>query len=303
VRLSRLVCLAIAILGLSIIGAPLVKSAADWLLRTFPGTSSLFDFDENAGIYDFGRVYRRLLLALTLLVGYFGRSWLGLIPLRKIPFDNRPARQLGSGWALGCLTFAFFLINLLLLGERSIALRVPPDWAWWVGRGLVTGLVVGAIEETIFRGVLLGSLLTAHSKVPAVLISSTLFSVVHFLRASVPVSFGASFDVGLRAFLAHAAPLADPATLSSFVGLTLLGVVLAFAYLWSRSLPFAIGLHAGWVFLGKIDGLLLRERSGIEWLYGHGGILSRPLGWALLLLILPLLRFWLSRPLTTDDTG
>jgi len=109
VRLSRLVCLAIAILGLSIIGAPLVKSAADWLLRTFPGTSPLFDFDENTGIYDFGRVYRRLLLALTLFVGYFGRSWLGLIPLRKIPFDNRPARQLGSGWALGCLTFAFFL--------------------------------------------------------------------------------------------------------------------------------------------------------------------------------------------------
>jgi len=48
---------------------------------------------------------------------------------------------------------------------------------------------------------------------------------------------------------------------------------------------------------------LLRERSGIEWLYGHGGILSRPLGWVLLLLVLPLLRLWLSRPLTTDDTG
>ena len=74
--------------------------------------------------------------------------------------------------------------------------------------------------------------------------------------------------------------------------LSLLGMLLAYAYLWTDSLPFAIGLHAGWVFLVMTPGLLLREPTGIEWLYGEQGVLAGAVGWTLLLLMIPLLRAW-----------
>ncbi|MFQ5532997.1 MAG: type II CAAX prenyl endopeptidase Rce1 family protein, partial [Candidatus Methylomirabilales bacterium] len=110
----------------------------------------------------------------------------------------------------------------------------------------------------------------------------------------VPVTIGHDLDVGLGALLAHVRPLVQPAIVFPFVGLLLVGVVLAYAYLWTNSLPFAIGLHAGWVFLGKIDGLLIRERTGIPWLYGEQGVLAGAVGWIFLLLMLPLLRLWIS---------
>jgi membrane protease YdiL (CAAX protease family) len=296
---SRFAWLLLGILGLSIFTAPLLKAGVDWLLHARPGISPLLGLDRTAGFYDFGRVYRRLVLVLTLLLGYLARGWFRPIPLRGMQSADRPARELGSGWSLGSLTFAFFLANLLLLGERSIAPHAPPDWPWRLGRALVTGLLVGTLEETIFRGFLLGGLLADRSRHTAVLLSSALFSAVHFFSAPVLVGPGINFGLGLHALLAHLRPLTNPVTLRPFLGLFLLGIVLAYAYLWSHSLPFTIGLHAGWVFLAKIEGFLLQGRSGIDWLYGQEGLLAGPLGWILLLLILPVLRLWLLyRPTT-----
>lgn len=289
-----LACLAIGTLGLSLLTAPLAKVAMDWLLHTFPQISPLFGLEYANGSYDFGRVYRRLLLLLVVLLGYLGRGWLGPISLRGIDADIHRGRQLGSGLLLGCVSFTFFLALLILLGERSLAPDAPANWPLRVGVALGSGLLVGGIEETIFRGFLLEGLLHDRSRFTAVLLSSGIFSAVHFLRAEVPVTIGHDLDVGLSALLAHVRPLVQPAIVFPFVGLLLVGVVLAYAYLWTNSLPFAIGLHAGWVFLGKIDGLLIRERTGIPWLYGEQGVLAGAVGWIFLLLMLPLLRLWIS---------
>jgi membrane protease YdiL (CAAX protease family) len=152
---------------------------------------------------------------------------------------------------------------LILLGKRSVAPAIPVQWPLRVGLALTAGLVVGVIEETIFRGFLLGGLLQDWSRFVAVLVSSTLFSATHFLRGNVRVASGLDLDVGLRGLLAHLRPLTQPTVLFPFIGLFLVGIVLAYAYLWTNSLPFAIGLHAGWVFLSKIDGFLLQEQTSI----------------------------------------
>jgi membrane protease YdiL (CAAX protease family) len=99
--------------------------------------------------------------------------------------------------------------------------------------------------------------------------------------------------VGVQALVAHLRPLGRPEVFFPFVGLLLLGAVLAYAYLWTDSLPFAIGLHAGWVFLVMTAGLLLREPTGIGWLYGKQGVLARPVGWTLLVFMFPMLRLWI----------
>ncbi len=292
---SRLAYLLIGILGLSVVAAPLIKIPVDWLVHTVPETTRLFGLHMAQGMYDFGRVYRRILLLLTLVLGYLARRSLGAISLGGFGAGTRPGCQFGSGWLLGILSFGIFLALLVILGERSILLKTPADWPLRIGLALGSGLLVGIIEETIFRGFLLGGLLREWSRLVAVLLSSTLFSAVHFLHAKIPVTSRFDLDVGLRALVAHVRPLAQPSTLLPFIGLVLVGVALAYAYLWTDSLPFAIGLHAGWIFLGKIDGFLLRERTSVQWLYGQQGILAGVLGWAFLLLMLPLLRLWTAR--------
>jgi uncharacterized protein len=297
VRFSgRLACLVIGILGLSVIIAPLAKAGVEWLQHTFPQTIPLFGLNSTDPSYDFGRIYRRLLLLLTLGLGYLGRRWLGSIPLKGIGPKTYPGRQFGSGLLLGCFSFSLFLGILILLGKRSVAPDIPVHWALRLGLALAAGLLVGVIEETIFRGFLLGGLLQDWSRFAAVLISSSLFSAAHFLRGNVLVASGLDVGVGLRALLAHLRPLAQPTIVFPFTGLFLVGVVLAYAYLWTNSLPFAIGLHAGWVFLSKIDGFLLQEQTRIEWLYGKQGILAGALGWIFLLIMIPLLRLWIYLP-------
>ncbi|MFQ5846820.1 MAG: lysostaphin resistance A-like protein [Candidatus Methylomirabilales bacterium] len=298
---GRLTCVLLGILALSVIVAPLTKVAVDWLLANTPSTAHLPGIRRYPdGSYDFGRVFRRLLLLSTLLCGYLARRWLGPISLRGIGTGSSRGRHLGSGLVLGGLSFSLFLGSLILLGERSLAPEAPANWPLHVGGALASGLLVGVIEETIFRGFLLGGLLRDQSPFAAVLLSSSLFSAVHFLRAKAPVTVGLDLSVGVRGLLAHFRPLVQPPTFFPFIGLLLVGIVLAYAYLWSNSLPFAIGLHAGWVFAGKTGGLLLRERTGIMWLYGPHGVLAGALGWAFLLLMLFLLRLWIAHTSTPD---
>jgi membrane protease YdiL (CAAX protease family) len=281
-----------AVIGLSVLTAPLVKVAVEWLQPTLPLSTPLAP-DTAGGAYDFGRIYRRLLLLLTLLLGTLGRKWLGPISLRGIGTGSRPGRQIGSGFVLGCFSLALFLIIFLLMGERSFAPEVPAGWPWQAGRALASAVVVGVVEEIVFRGYLLGGFLRDGSRSGAVVWSSALYSAVHFLRAPVRVTPGVDLGVGFQALVAHLRPLGQPDVFFPFVGLLLLGVVLAYAYLWTNSLPFVIGLHAGWVFLIMAAGLLLQEPTGIEWLYGTQGVLARVTGWALLLLMFPMLRLWI----------
>jgi membrane protease YdiL (CAAX protease family) len=203
---------------------------------------------------------------------------------------------LGSGFLLGCLSFTGFLGVLIMLGSRTLAPDLPSNWPLRIGLGFGSALLVGTIEEIIFRGLLFGGLLQDHGRGRAILVSSGLYSLVHFLWAKVPVEIGFDLTIGLQALAVHTRSLLSPSILSPFVGLSLVGVVLAYAYLWSGSLLFPIGLHAGWVFLGKIDGLLLLERTGVQWLYGPQGVLGGVTGWLFLLLMLFLLRWW-TRPL------
>jgi membrane protease YdiL (CAAX protease family) len=289
---ARLACLLMAVIGLSVLTAPLVKVAIEWLQPTLPFPAPLAP-DTAGGAYDFGRIYRRLLLLLTLLSGTLGRKWLGPISVSGVGTGSRWGRQIGSGFVLGCFSLGLFLTIFLLTGERSFAPDVPAGWPRHAGRALVSAVVVGVVEETVFRGYLLGGFLRDGSRLGAILWSSALYAAVHFLRAPFRVTPGLDLGVGFQALVAHLRPLGQPDVFFPFVGLLLLGVVLACAYLWTGSLPFAIGLHAGWVFLVMAAGLLLQEPTGIEWWYGTQGVLGRVAAWALLLLMIPMLRLWI----------
>ena len=120
---------------------------------------------------------------------------------------------------------------------------------------LVIAIVSGTIEETLFRGILLRHLEKLIGTSGALAITSALFGLVHIVNPD--ATWFSSFAIALEA-----------------------GILLGAAYLYTRRLWLAVGIHAawnftqGWVFSVPVSGgdaplgLLITRRVGPDWLTG-----------------------------------
>jgi hypothetical protein len=167
---------------------------------------------------------------------------------------------------------------------------VPSDRGWLglVAAGSLTALAVGWAEELLFRGWLLRELEQGWSAFAALVMTSLIFAVAHFIKP-------------LEVILA---------TLPQFLGLLLLGFVLG----WARritvvdsngqvttSLGFPIGLHSGlvWGYYILNVGEILRPTSTVpEWVTGLDG---NPLAGLLGLVLLMGLGAWFYRWSRTNE--
>ena len=135
---------------------------------------------------------------------------------------------------------------------------------------LVAASIVPVLEELLFRGFILGVLLRSFSRLGALLLTSGLFSIVHFLKApdqSTPndaVRWFSGFDSIAHSF----GQFADPTLLAAgFLTLFAIGCILADARLQTSSLWLPIGLHAGWIFAnGTFSKAAHRETLALPWL-------------------------------------
>jgi membrane protease YdiL (CAAX protease family) len=237
----------------------LAISSQYFVPQSFPASRPVY----GSLVGDLGIVYGLPVVAFSLLVGPG--------PLRRWRADPRRAPWVGLGWygvmgllallvtiALAIVYEAFDPSALELLQRPNPALQAAAGDPWFfVG----FSFVVGAFEETIFRGWIFGfwASRTASWLTPAVL-SSALFAAVH-------VYYGTTYGV--------AAPLIFPtlfligfafaATYRSTGGNLVVPAVLhgandAAAYLTLISL--AVGTAVHWVLLltGAIVGLVLYVR-------------------------------------------
>lgn len=163
-------------------------------------------------------------------------------------------RQLGIAVLVGLLTMLPVAATILALGLRVP--RADADVARLVElffSGALTGFAVGFLEETFYRGLLLGAMRREVSPWVAVPLTAMLYASLHFLaRTKIPhadVHPGVGFEMlgqSLRYFLA-------PSTMiDSFLALTAVGVLLGLVRLWTGSIAACIGLHAGWVWVMKM---------------------------------------------------
>ena len=137
-------------------------------------------------------------------------------------------------------------------------------------------------------------------RTPALLLSSAIYAIAHLVRS--PAKF---YLTGFHPFagfqtlgmsLAHAANFG--ATLPTFVGLFLLGIVLGEAFLETGTVYFPIGLHAGFVLGSKLWPRMTSAGVTLPgWLRGYGSqpLISGVAAWLLALAILVLIRP-LTRP-------
>ncbi len=207
--------------------------------------------------------FHRLVSRTGLLVAVLGFPllvmYLRVDSRRALGFDLSPRTfitRFSAGWLLGLFTLLPVIGVLLAFGVRVPAPGAALFWSEVLqvaGRGAATGLLVGLIEETFFRGAVYGAIARRHSVVQAIVFSSLLYALLHFPKplalspeglfwASGVISLGQGFRV-----FANPVGMAD-----SFLALFTAGVLLALVRRHCGHLAYCIGLHAGWVTVIKL---------------------------------------------------
>lgn len=232
---------------------------------------------------DFERVVSRcvLIIAIVLLVVTLKR--LGFDSWRETGFNSSPAqfgRRLLKGFGAGVLIMLPLVAGLLIFKDRVI------DTGWdWSPHGLLlllttaaaTGLLIALIEETFFRGMMLGAIRRHHSTLFAVGATSVVYAAVHFLQPEpypATPDWSSGFVVVKNALLSLSHPLQ---IVDSFVALLLAGWFLAVVKMRSDTLAFCMGIHAGWVFAIKVFKRVTNSNDYAEyaWLSGdYDGVIG-----------------------------
>src|SRR5205823_2389789 len=169
-----------------------------------------------------------------------------------------------------------------------------------VASAMATALVVSTLEEILFRGALFGGLRRGRQWTTALVGSSAVYALVHFLR-SVEWTKPIKWDSGLQVLGQMLQGMIDPHALApGFFVLLLAGAILALAYQKTNALWFSIGAHAGWIFWLKIYGLFTVEHSaGLAPLWGSSKLTD---GWfAAVVLLIAAVLLWDSNRLRSSD--
>lgn len=247
---------------------------------------------------EFRSVTTRLILVLIVL---------GLWPALAFGRIRRPrfgeGAYLPRGLAIGVVSMALLVGVGHVLGvyrfEIDPELRAVSECLELI----VGAMLVGLIEEFLFRGLLFDTLRRATRFWPAAAIGSAFFAVVHFAKPepTTPIVHGHA-DSGLELarhmfYMGHESHHYFPFMLTLFV----LGLVLCRVVERTGSLWYAVGLHAGWVFAMRLGGYLSQHVDGDwNWLYGISDKVEKSYA-ALFLLLVFLLWFCLPGRKIKDE--
>lgn len=188
--------------------------------------------------------------AVILLVGYLRyRRCLDAATLGYAPVNDLVLLHLATGFTGGIMIMLILAVILLLLGiqqfDSDLTFNIVTGGRILAG-ALVTGMIVGLFEETLYRGALLGLLAPVMRPVAAVTLSSSIYSAVHFLKFSeVLAGAGITWDTGLSLLAGAFHRFSEPATLDAFLSLFAFGALLALLRIKNGTIYQCVGLHAG----------------------------------------------------------
>jgi membrane protease YdiL (CAAX protease family) len=286
---ARLLAYFAAILLVGALLAPPLFWAAQWLAAQ--------DVLVFLSRFEFEKFFHRALLIAGILLLWPLLRWLGIRNWRDLGLmPNRHRwRDLLCGFLLA--TIPLLCCGALLLLFQTYSLRNSIRWA---GIGDVVGasVVVPPVEELFFRGLILGILLRSGRRILALLFTSALFSILHFLKTPEDpigtVNWTSGFISMAHAFDQFREPMLVAA---GFTTLFLLGWILADARIRTKSLWLPIGLHAGWIFASGLFNKVARgQTAALPWLGKNLLIGIVPLSLGLLTWLL--LRAWLRHEAT-----
>ena len=227
------------------------------------------------------RIFRRCVsvsaaLSLLILMRREHRS------LRSFGFfaPAKGRRQFWAGLLLGLSMVAVLLGLVAAIGACRLEVIANHAKIWFVLLTFLPSVVlIGVLEELVFRGFILQHLLP-YSRLLAVVLSSFLYAVVHVKTIS--WTSGLSRDL---------------------VGLFLLGGALALSFLQTHQLYFAVGLHAALAYGARINKLFVDfAPDSLSWLVGTSRLTDGLLNWTVLLTMGAGI-FWWGRSLRSREVG
>lgn len=228
-----------------------------FVLMVAAGALGSVALNKLFGALDVGRNTPVRLIAAVLLAGLFiaaykgFKRWIERAPDRELEFAGA-GRELAQGLIGGGLLFAVMTGIVALLGGIEILGLRGLGMFWSMAAMAVFS---GVFEEIVFRGIVFRQLEAWLGSWIALALSSALFGALHIMNPG--ASWFSSLAIAIEA-----------------------GILLGAAYLLTRRLWLAIGIHAawnftqGWVFSVPVSGgeaplgLLVTRRVGPDWLTG-----------------------------------
>jgi membrane protease YdiL (CAAX protease family) len=199
-------------------------------------------------------------------------------------FANRPLifKQLVRGAGVGIITLLPVLITLYTLEVHVVDEGKP--WTFiWLGKKLLLELLlamlIGLVEEPIFRGILLAGLRQKMATAWAIAVSAFYYAALHFVNSNIElpaqdiIPFSGLFllqDAFSNMFNRH--------YLSPFLSLFTIGVFLGIIRSQMKtSLAVCMACHACWVWQIKLSKLLFNVNLKSEYLFlvsGYDGVIG-----------------------------
>jgi membrane protease YdiL (CAAX protease family) len=221
------------------------------------------------GEYDFESYFHRALLIAAISLLWPLLRWVDVRSAKDLVLERNP--RAGADCLVG---FLIAMIPLLCCGAILIAAGVyslRQQFLWSkMPAVLIASTVVPFIEELLFRGFILGVLVRSLPRIVAILLTSALFSIIHFLKPpeqSLP-NDAVNWLSGFNSIAHSFSQFSDPLLIAGgFLTLFAIGWILADARLARHSLWLPIGLHAGWIFgSGAFSKAAHREVLILPWL-------------------------------------
>lgn len=248
------------------------------------------------------RIATRLTQVLILLTIWPFLRALGVNNRRDLGLDLHGwvmARTLVVGWGVGVGVLSLLSLSLYLLGVRLPDLAAlgsaPGALLRPATLALAAGFLIATLEELFFRGALFSAIRRRGPLWQALLGSSLLYALVHFLRPQ-PLDPGFPLDWSLswKLFSSVFTGLSLGESLDSLLALFLAGLLLGVVRERSGHLGYCIGIHAGWVFVIKLTHLLTDDNPSSPYAFLAGdydGVIGYLAAAWLGLLLIPIL--WL----------
>ena len=280
--------LAAYFIGIIVVGA-LLAPILFWSVQAL-ASHGVFPFLAK---YDFDTFFHRAILVAAVLLLWPLLRLSNVRGRADLSLASNPhwGRDVGSGVLLSVVPLLF--CGALLIALHVYSFRHVFVWPRF-GKVLLAAISVPFIEETFFRGIVLGLLLRTGQKRLSVVAVSVLFAAVHFLKGSEHEPAIVTWTSGFHSISDAFAGFGDPMmVLAAFATLFLIGCILADARNLTRSLWLPIGLHAGWIFAsGTFSWLARRQMLALPWLGNNLLVGIIPLGLAAVTWVL--MRLWLK---------
>ena len=234
----------------------------------------------------FHRYVNRALLGFALLAMWPLLRNLGARSCRDLGLisPSGQGRRAGYGFVIGFGTLA--LAALVAIVAHARGLNESFTTAQLAGKimgAVFTAVAVAVMEEILFRGAIYGALRRVWDWRAALLVSSMIYAIVHFM-ASARVEGPVTWTSGLQVLPLMLRGFGDlHLVIPGFFNLTLAGILLGLGYERTGNLYFSMALHAGWIFWLRFFGWFTNPGpDGSAWLFGTQKLID---GWMALVVL------------------